>query len=45
MGTPVDARRNAATLRQADETTSHSTKLSKDDSQVAGYQSERFYMF
>ena len=31
----------AATLRQADETTSHSTKLSKYDSQVAGYQGER----
>ncbi|HEU0187343.1 MAG TPA: transcription-repair coupling factor, partial [Gallionellaceae bacterium] len=28
-------------LRQADGTTSHSTKLSKNDSQVAGYQHER----
>ena len=28
-------------LRQADETTSHSTKLSKNDSQVAGYQDRR----
>jgi hypothetical protein len=31
------------TLRQADETTSHSTRLPKDDSQVAGYQGERTY--
>jgi hypothetical protein len=38
---PQSARRFAATLRQADETTSHSTRLSKDDSQVAGYQGER----
>jgi hypothetical protein len=30
---------------RTDETTSHSTKLSKDDSQVAGYQGERSYMF
>jgi hypothetical protein len=37
----LDSRRYAATLRQADETTSHSTRLSKDDSQVAGYQGER----
>jgi molybdopterin converting factor small subunit len=28
-------------LRQADVTTSHSTRLSKDESQVAGYQHER----
>jgi hypothetical protein len=28
-------------LRQADVTTSHSTRLSKNDSQVAGYQGER----
>ncbi len=30
-----------ATLRQADITTSHATKLPKDTSQVAGYQGER----
>jgi len=29
------------TLRQADKTTSHSTRLPKDDSQVAGYQDRR----
>jgi len=29
------------TLQQADETTSHSTRLPKNASQVAGYQGER----
>src|ERR1035437_2447983 len=32
---------HCSTLRQADETTSHSTKLPKYNSQVAGYQGER----
>jgi hypothetical protein len=32
-------------LRQADITTSHSTRLSKDESQVAGYQHERSFYF
>jgi len=43
-GVALEALRLSAvpsTLRQAGETTSHSTKLPKDGSQVAGYQGER----
>jgi hypothetical protein len=41
MNGGVKSRLENFALRQSDETTSHSTKLAKNTSQVAGYQGER----